>query len=178
MDTELILLIAHVVGTILGIGGATMIEIHLNQAQRDKLVSADERAILAWDYKVVRVGLIVAILSGFGLLLYHRYAEHFGIFLNPLIWAKMLMVLIIGANTLLLQARKVGLYWGSAFSFVSWWTVGIIGVCATERVQINFFGGESFPASFASIMLVYVVSVLVGAVVLDKIRKSFKSEII
>ncbi len=173
MDIGLTLVIAHIIGTVLGVGGATMIEVHLNQALKDDLVSGDEKAILAWDYRVVRVGLIIAVLSGFGLLVYHRIIENYALLYNPIVWAKMLMVLIIVANTLLLQARKISLYWGSAFSFVSWWTVAIIGVFVTERVHINLFGGYGFLTSFSSVMIIYALSVVIGAIVLHVIRNKF-----
>ena len=58
MDIGLLLVLVHLVGTIFGVGGATMIEVHLNQALKDSLVSKDESAILALDYKIVRVGLV------------------------------------------------------------------------------------------------------------------------
>ena len=177
MDIELLLLITHIVGTILGVGGATMIELHLNQALKDKLVSADEGAILGWDYKTVRVGLIMAVLSGFGLIVYHRVVGHFGVMHNPIMWAKLTLVGIMLINTLLLQARMISLYWGTAFSFVSWWTVAIIGVFTTERVRIDLFGGESFLSSFGSIMLIYGIAVVMGAIVLHGIRNKMTSNV-
>ncbi len=170
MNIELALLIIHIVGTIIGVGGATLIEVHLNQALRDKNISTDEGAFLKLDYKVVRVGLILAVLSGFGLLAYHRVMEHYGVMTNPIVWSKLLIVIIIAINTLLLQARCINLYWGAAFSFVSWWAAGIFGVFVTERVPIDIFGKGSFISSFGSVMLIYGVSVIVGAVILHAIR--------
>ncbi len=170
MNIELALLIIHIIGTIVGVGGATLIEVHLNQALKDKNISSDEREFLKLDYTIVRVGLILAILSGFGLLAYHRIMEHYGVMMNPIVWSKLVIVIIIAINTLLLQAKRINLYWGAAFSFVSWWAAAIFGVFITERVPIDIFGKGSFISSFGSVMLIYGVTVIVGAYILHRIR--------
>ncbi len=170
MNIELALLIIHIIGTIVGVGGATLIEVHLNQALKDKNISSDEREFLKLDYMIVRVGLILAILSGFGLLAYHRIMEHYGVMMNPIVWSKFVIVIIIAINTLLLQAKRINLYWGAAFSFVSWWAAAIFGVFITERVPIDIFGKGSFISSFGSVMLIYGVTVIVGAYILHRIR--------
>lgn len=167
---EIFVLITHLIGTILGVGGATMVELHLHQALKDKLVSADESAILAVDYTIIRVGLILAVLSGFGFLLLFKFNGEVEKMYDPILWAKLVMVMIIAVNAILLQAHKINLYWGAAFSFVSWWTVGILGVFLAEGQKLNFFSDDAFVSSFGSIMIVYGITVVVGAIILHQIR--------
>ena len=178
MDIGLLLVLVHLVGTIFGVGGATMIEVHLNQALKDSLVSKDESAILALDYKIVRVGLILAILSGFGFLLNFKLEGEVENLYSPVLWAKLLIVIIIAINTLLLQARKIGLYWGAAFSFVSWWTAAILGMLTLEDVTVGALVGEGFLPIFSSIIIIYLVAVAIGSVVLHLMRTKVTKKII
>lgn len=170
MNTELVLILIHIVGTIIGVGGATMIEAHINQALRDKLVTTDERAILSIDYRMVRIGLILCLMTGFGFLVLDVIAGETSHLYSPRLWAKILMVVIIAANTLLLQAHMINLYWGSAVSFISWWTAAFIGMFITHKLKFDFFGTGGFLTTFSSLMLLYVIAVVVGALVLHLIR--------
>ncbi len=170
MEIEQILIIAHIIGTIIGVGGATMIESHIGQALRDKLVSGDERAILAIDYRAVRIGLVICLLSGFGFLLLDKFEGTTQYLYSPRLWTKILMVLVIGGNTLLLQARAINLYWGSAFSFVSWWTAAFVGMFITHSVKFDFFGNGGFATTFGSLMLLYATAIILGAIVLHAFR--------
>lgn len=177
MDVYTFLIVTHLAGTVLGIGGATMIELHLKKALENQEVSEDERAILGVDYGVVRVGLFVSILSGFGFLLFYRYNGYSAALYDPILWAKLIIVLVIGANSLLLQARKISLYWGAAFSFVSWWMVGLLGVYLTNGSKFDVFGGTSFISSFVSVLVVYAIAVAIGAFVLDLTRKYIRKTV-
>lgn len=174
---ELVFVIAHVVGTIFGVGGATMIEAHLSQSLKDKLVSADEKAILAIDYRIVRIGLVLCILSGFGFLLLDKFEGTTQYLYSPRLWAKMVMVLIIGGNVLLLQAHAINLYWGSAFSLVSWWMAALIGIFVTQHFKFDFFGSGGFTSTFASLMLIFAVGVVLGAIVLHIFRNRISSRV-
>lgn len=161
MDTYTLLIIAHLVGTALGVGGATFIEIFLVKAMRDGIVNPIEGDFLKTTFTVVRVGLALAILSGFGfLLLYQFHGQTFKLY-NPLLWAKLSMVLIIAVNAVLLQAHKISLYWGSALSLVTWYSALIVGVFLTNAKTYAYW----------EVMLIYAISVTVGAFVLDRIRK-------
>lgn len=177
MSIELLLIMGHILGTIIGVGGATMIEAHLGQTLKDKLVSSDERAILAIDYRVVRIGLIICLVTGFGFLLLYKFEGETGNLYDPQLWAKLVMVILIAGNTLLLQAHKINLYWGSAISFVSWWFAAFVGVLLAEEVSYNFFSGDTFFGEFSSIVISYIVAVLIGAVVLQKFRNKISSSI-
>ena len=173
MEIEQILIIAHVIGTIVGVGGATMIEAHIGQALRDKLVSADERAILGIDYRAVRIGLIICLVSGFGFLLLDKFEGTTQYLYSPRLWFKILMVVIIAANTLLLQAHLINLYWGSAFSFVSWWMAALVGMFITHGLRFDFYGDGSFITVFASLMTMYAIAMVLGAILLHAFRNRY-----
>lgn len=167
---EFFLIATHIVGTILGVGSATMVESHLSEALKDKLISDDEKQILKIDYKYARIGLILILLSGFGLLLLDKFEGTTVYLYSPRLWAKMLMVVLIGINILLLEAHKISLYWGSAISFASWWTAAFIGMFITHNLRFDFFGTGRFLTTFASLMVIYVTAVVVFAALLHIIR--------
>ncbi len=176
MEIEFFVVVVHIIGTIIGVGGATFIEAHLGQAFKDKLVSAEEKALLAIDYKMVRIGLILCLTSGFAFLLIDKFEGNTKYLYSPKLWAKMLMVIFIAGNTLLLQARAINLYWGSAISFVSWWWAALIGIFVTQRVTVDFFGGGgAFLTQFSSLMIMFVVLVGISAVVLNAFRNRASS---
>lgn len=167
MDTHSILILGHIIGTILGVGGATFIEVHLNIALRDGKMGDDERLILAKDFLMTRIGMALAILTGFGFIVEYWLNNQLFRLMDGVFWAKMLIIVIIIINAYLLHKHKVGLYWGSAFSFVSWWTAMVLGTFLTNGVK--FFPGN-VPVSFISIMCVYGAIVVVGAWLLHKLR--------
>lgn len=161
MDTYTLLIIAHITGTILGVGGATMIEVALNKSLKDGTVSLDERNILSPTYSMVRIGLVVSIISGFGFLLLYKFNGQTFRLYDPVLWAKLTIIIIIAVNAVLLQMHKISLYWGSALSFVSWWLVAILGTFLTNGIKYSFF----------SITMIYIVALIVGAALLHFIRK-------
>jgi hypothetical protein len=171
MNIEFGIVILHIIGTILGVGGATMIELHIAQALKDKLFSKDESTFLGIDYRMVRIGLIICLLSGFAFLLLDKFEGKTQYLYSGKLWAKLFIVIFIAGNTLLLQAHAINLYWGSAISFVSWWLAAIVGMFMSNRVQFDFFGTGGSLTTFFSIMLAYIVCVIVGAVILHSIRK-------
>ena len=160
MDIYVLLVIGHIVGSVLGAGGATMIEVHLNRALADGSMSLDERGFLALDFQVVRIGLLITIFTGLGFVVLYNATGSEMRLQNPVFWAKMVMIVIVAVNALLLQAHKISLYWGSAFSLVTWWGVVFMGVFTTHSVRYGFF----------EIMIVYAILILTGAIVLHRAR--------
>ena len=79
----------------------------------------------------------------------------------------MYIIAIIIVNAVLLDKHKIGLYWGSAFSFVSWWAAMLLGTFLTSGTK--FFPGN-VSVSFISIMAVYGVIVIISAYTLHKLR--------
>ncbi len=168
MDTHTLLILGHIIGTILGVGGATFIEVHLNMALKDGVMDERDRAILGKDFFLTRIGMALGLVTGIGFVAEYIIRNNLFRLQDGVFWAKMLIFLIIVVNAYLLHKHKIGLYWGSAFSFVSWWTVMIFGVFLTNGVK--FIPGQ--PAiSFMVLMAIYGIVVMLGAVVLDKIRK-------
>lgn len=170
MDLHLWLVIGHLLGTVLAIGGATMIELHLTKALSDGSVSPEEGAMLQSDYLVVRIGFILSVLTGFGFLLLYKFDGQTAALYNPVLWAKITIVVIAGINALLLQARAISLYWGAALSFISWWSIGLLGIFLSNWVSFDLFGAGTFFSSYISVILAFVVSVAIGAFVLHIIR--------
>lgn len=159
MDLFTWLILGHLIGTVLGVGGATMIEVHLNKALASGM-SVDHRALLGLNFVVLRVGLVLALITGVGFIAYYIDSGQTFRLQNPVLWAKLLMVVIVAVNALLLQAHKIGLYWGSALSFVTWWATMILGTMLTNNVRVDFI----------SVMIAYTAAVVGGAYVLHKLR--------
>lgn len=159
MDIYTWLILGHLVGTVLGVGGATMIEVHLNKALASGM-SPDHRALLGLNFLVLRVGLVLGVITGFGFIAYYISSEQYFRLENPLLWWKLFMVIIVGVNALLLQAHRINLYWGSAFSFVTWWALLLVG----------FFLSNSVRFGLLEVAIGYVLAVVIGAYVLHKIR--------
>lgn len=166
MDVYTLLILGHLIGTVLAVGGATLIEVQLNQALRDGTMTGDERDMLGLDFTLLRVGLILSVFTGIGFVInmVARGSEHW--LQNPVLWAKMTILLIVVVNALLLQAHKINLYWGSAVSFVGWWSIFLLGVFITQGVRYGFF----------EIMIAFVVLLSLGALILHKIRECIKSK--
>lgn len=172
MDTHSLLILGHILGTILGVGAATFIEIHLNMFLREGKMDDSKKKVMAKDFLVSRIGLVIAFLTGIGFII--EYATHNQLFrlADGVFWAKMAIIAIIIINAVLLHKHKIGLYWGSAFSFVSWWAAMLLGTFLTNGVK--FFPGN-VPVSFFSIMMVYGISVVIGAAILHKLRNMGKT---
>lgn len=164
MDTYTLLVIAHLIGTVLGVGGATFVEIFLNKALKDGHMDPVESDFMKTTFSVVRWGLIISLLSGFGFLLLYKFTGQTFRLYDPVLWAKLTIIIVIAINAVLLQMHKISLYWGSALSFVSWYAAAILGVFLSGPAQYSYVG----------IMIVYAISVLVGSVVLDLVRKLLK----
>lgn len=163
MDIYTLLIIVHLIGVALGVGGATFIEIFLTRSLMDGVIDPTESGFLKIVYRVVRVGLVLSLFTGFGfLVLYIAHGQFFKLY-NPVLWAKLTIVSIIAINAILLQMHKISLWLGSAFSFISWYAALIVGIFLTNSTKL----------SYLEIMLAYILSVIVGGFVLDAIRKKF-----
>lgn len=160
MDIYTLLVIGHIIGVVLGVGGATFIELNLGHALKDGKVDPIEGGFMKISFTTVRIGLVLSLLTGFGFIIYFVLTNQTARFENPLFWAKMSMVVLVAVNALLLQARRISLYWGSALSFVGWWTALVLSILL----------GEQYNYSYLSVMAVFMVAVVTGAFVLDFFR--------
>ena len=152
---------SHSIGTILGAGAATFAEIFVIKALKDGVVEPLESDYLKTIYTVLRVGLIVAVISGFGFLFLYRIQGLEGLIYETKLWAKLTVVMILLINAIMLQARKIPLLWGSAISFTSWYTAVFLGL----------FRGISAP--YFEILAWYVLAIVAVGFVLDKIHNHF-----
>lgn len=159
MDLHTVLVIAHVVGTILGVGGATIAEVNIMRALKKDGVSEDEKYLMHGTYLVIRIGTLIVLLSGVALVYYWVFAEGRDWPLTtPKVWVKDVMILAIVFNAWFLTKRWVPLWLGSAISFTSWWGATILGLWRT-------------PYSFWELIIGYVVAIGIVAIVLESIRK-------
>jgi len=160
MDWHTFLIAIHLIGTVLGVGAATFAEIFLLKSLRDGEVDPIESSFMQVSYKIIRVGLALLILSGFGFLIFYRLTGLEERLFSTSLWSKLTIVFIIVINAVLLQARKVPLWLGSALSFASWWAAMLV-------VPL-----KGYQHSYFTILAWYFGFVLLVAVVLFIIRKS------
>ena len=162
------LVIVHIIGTVLGVGAATFAEVYYIKFNQDNIVSDDERKTLATTYTILRFGLFLVVVSGFGFFLNFRLTEHVGALMSPALWAKMTLVVVLVVNAWLLQVRKVPLAIGSAISLTSWYGALILGVIGRTLVT-------TYHASFVDIMLGYVAAIVLVGLALKWIRARFRA---
>lgn len=161
MDLYTALVITHIVGTVLGVGGATFVEVHLVRALRDGVVSPEEGALMQTTYSVLRVGFFLLIMSGFGFLILARLSENVAWFYSVKFWIKLSIVGIIAANAALIQLRWIPILWGSAIALVSWYAALVLGVLR---------GGEYSPYW---ILGIYVVAIITVYAILREVHRRF-----
>lgn len=161
MEWHTFLVVVHIIGTALGVGGATFAEIFLLKAVRDGEIDPIESSFMQVTYRVVRVGLVLLVLSGFGFLILYRFTGLEERLYSPLLWAKLSIVVVILINAILLQTRRIPLWLGSALSFASWYAAMLI---IPLRSVI-------MPITYLEIMGWYILSVMVVALSLGVVRK-------
>jgi len=162
MDWHSFLTVTHVIGTILGVGGATFAEIFLLKALRDGGVDPIESSFMQVTYRVIRVGLVLLVLSGFGFLILYRLEGLVERLYSAILWAKLSIVVIILINAILLEMRRIPLWLGSALSFASWYVAMMFPV----------MWGVFAKTPYVGLMAFYIGAVVVVALVLTAIRRS------
>jgi len=161
MDIHTMLVIAHVAGAILGVGGATIAEVNIVRALKDGKVDVNEKHLMHGTYLVIRVGTLIVLLSGVALVWWIYFAEgRVWPLESAKIWVKDVMLLVIVFNAWFLTKRWIPLWLGSALSFTSWWGATVLGLWRT-------------PYSFWELIAGYVVAIAVVAIILEMIRKYF-----
>ena len=81
--------------------------------------------------------------------------------LDPKLWAKMTIVVILLINALLLQAHRIPMWLGASLSLTSWYSALVIGTW------------HGIPYSYLEILFGYAVAVAVVAVLLELIKKRY-----
>jgi len=158
MDIYTIIVAGHVIGTILGAGGATIAELQINRALKDGRVSPDERGLMHANYTMIRVGMVILLISVVAMFWYHLQAGNTWILTSEKLWIKEVMFAAIFLNAIAIQRRWVPLWLGASISFTSWWGATLLGLAGR------------LPYDFVTYLIGYVVAIGVMAVVLHGIR--------
>ena len=158
----LLIKFAHIIGTALGVGGATLGEIFYLKSERDGKVDPHENEALRTIFYMLRVGMVILILSGFGYLILLRLEGHTAPLLGARVWAKLTIILILLFGVVAWHARKVPMWIGSAVSLASWYAALVIGAW------------RGLNSSYLTIMLYYLGAIVVFAIILQIIRWSLK----
>lgn len=154
------LVILHIIATVLGVGGSTFSSIIFMRALKDGKIDPFEADALHETHFVLRIGMVLMLLSGFGLLLSARFNGHADALYDPRIWAKLILSVILVLNAIAIQTRKISAWWGGAISIVSWYAALILGVW------------RHLDASWWAIALVYVGAVVAAYFTQEMIRRA------
>lgn len=161
MDIYTLLVVTHIIGTVLGVGGATFAELNLIRALRDGEVSIDESELMRGAYAVLRLGFFMLVVSGFGFLLYYRLMGMEELLYSEKLWAKLSIIGVLSVNAILLQLRKINLIWGSAISITAWYAALILG--SMRGLDYSYFG----------VLLYYSLSIPIAYLVLRLVHNKF-----
>lgn len=183
MDWQALLIILHVVGVAIGVGGATVSDSLFFRTIKDGKINKTEFAFLKTTSSVVWFGLIILFFSGFGLLFLSKLAvPESGLFYNPKFLAKFSIALIILFNGLVIHwkvfpffqahlgktlnspefIKKVPfLFTSGAISTVSWYSALILGAWRTLNLP------------YLTIMGIYLFVLLGGVLIANIISRYF-----
>lgn len=159
------IVLLHIIGTILGTGGATVAEVQITRALRDKNVSPDESALMHMNYSLIRVGLGFIVVSAFAMIWYHLVNNSIEVLLSNKVLFKEFLVVVIIANAVAIGRRWVPLWLGAATSFTSWWGATILGVAGP------------LPYNFLTFLAGFIVSVLAVAAILHYVKKLTRRDV-
>lgn len=99
MDLQIVLVIAHIIGVALGVGGATVSDIFFIRILRTKVINEFEFQNLRVLSRIVWAGITILILSGLSLLwLMHENTGAIGILNSPRFLAKLTLVAVVTLN--------------------------------------------------------------------------------
>lgn len=104
IEPKTLLLVLHLLGLVLGLGGALLLDLHLLRLLRGGAVSAVEAALVRSCSALIGVGLLLLWTSGAGLVWLALQANPDAL-LNGKLQAKILVVLLLTANGAALHAR-------------------------------------------------------------------------
>lgn len=159
MEIYTILIALHVIGTILGTGGATLAELQIIRSLKDKKVSDDERALMHVNYGMIRVGMAILLVSVVGMFWYFQTQGINHLWTSEKLWIKELMFVMIFINAVALHKRWVPLWLGASVSFTSWWGATLLGLAG------------QLPYNFNTYLIGYTVAIFVVAGVLHLVRQ-------
>lgn len=149
----------HVVGTILGTGGATVAEFQINTALKKGKISGEERALMHVNYRIIRVGMAIVLASVIAMFWYHLREGNTWILTSEKLWAKDLMFVMIFINAVALHKRWVPLWLGASISFTSWWGATFLGLAGR------------LPYDFITYLSGYIIAIFTIAALLHWLRQ-------
>lgn len=175
IDQRILFLILHILGTVLGAGAAFTGDAIFLTSVRNKILTLSEIRILKITGNIVWVGLIIALISGIGLVL-----QRPEIFLHSeKLWAKITIVVVIVVNgaafhlihrptfersigkkfstsSEIVKKRK-GIVISGAISVISWSFVIVLGVLGrTPFTYFQFIGVYVFMLMVACATAIYL----------------------
>jgi uncharacterized membrane protein len=148
-----------------------MIEANLRIALRSGKMSPEARPYMGSAVFVTRIGMALTLLTGIGFIVIYLMTGATYKLESGMFWAKMAMVVIIYVNAFLLHKRLIGLYWGSALSFVSWWGALLAGLFMSNNIRVY---PQDQVISFIIVMALYGAAIAGGAWVLHRVREMGK----
>ncbi|MEO6078082.1 MAG: hypothetical protein ABIP54_04810 [Candidatus Andersenbacteria bacterium] len=189
MDIRNALIIAHIIGTALGAGAATVSDYLFFKFAKDGRLDKDEYRILVTVSDLVWTGLLILLLSGFGfILLYLSGNEAVANAYNiQKIWAKFTIVAILLANGFFMHRKVLPMlhhresrslitpkfikkspimFTAGAISAVSWYSALVLG------------GWRGITASYTEIISIYLVIVIVAIIGSNIIGKTMITQLL
>ncbi len=144
------LILAHIIGTALGAGGAAISDLLFFRSIRDGKIERNEMELLKTISMAIWAGFGILVFSGFGFfLLYRIQSPELGLIYNPKVLAKITIVLVVLFNGLVMHAKVFPLlesfvdkplfnpdfakratiaFTTGAVSIISWYSALILGV--------------------------------------------------
>lgn len=182
VNLNTVLVIAHVIGVALGVGGASLSDFLFFKSIKDKVISKDEFESLMTASKVIWAGLIVLILSGLTIfLLIYLERGSIPMLASPRWQAKLTWVGIIFANGIFFKTvvfPKIKNLIGKELSLantksVLWYFAisGFLSIFSWYSVTIISLLPRSFRPPYLLLMGVYVLALIFGITISRLILK-------
>ena len=165
MDWLTFIWITHIIGTVLGVGATTFAEIFYLKFLKDGEIDPFENEILKIFYRIIRLGLVILVFSGFGYLIMWRLN-----FLGPKVFfsdrflVKITIILILLAAAFAMNFRLINLRVGSTITLVSWYTAMILGIW------------RKIPLSYPMLISTYVILTITAYFVLQFLENKASSK--
>lgn len=160
-----LLVIGHIIGTAIGVGGATFSDYIFFKSVKDGFIDKSELHLLKAASRLVVLGLAILLVTGFGFLAHYYMVPNSGA-ISEKLPAKLVVVLVVTINgwflhryvwplvsehahsglhvlDSVLQKKQTRVLTAGAISFVSWYAALIIG------------SWRNFPYSASHILWVY-----------------------
>lgn len=97
--------ILHIIGTALGVGGATVSDLLFISSVKDGKIDAKEYGVLKLASKVVWTGLVIGIVTGIGFIYLYNTDPSIGRSVTEKVWAKSVIVAIILINGIIMHLK-------------------------------------------------------------------------